>query len=195
MYLPMEMGFKDLDFSNGTWVGRGTVAMSHGPDGSVNVHFSVGDSKDEMGNITVWFDESGTAEQVKLHLIGGFRPSDLGRFPWARWIAVAWAAKQNVERGLDQDSAVDLIKKLNAARERQRTPRTTLNSKRGRPSLSEDFLRTVVSDYYDAISNGFRAPIQVIADKNHVSVTTARSWVSKARSRGLMPAGRRGRAG
>lgn len=60
--------------------------------------------------------------------------------------------------------------------------------------IPDEYLNRVVRAYHSAIAYGFQ-PAPTIAKDAGVSVHTARSWIKKARARGLMPPGRAGHTG
>jgi hypothetical protein len=66
---------------------------------------------------------------------------------------------------------------------------------RPREGLTDDFLRSVAANYAWAVSQGVR-PAPFIGDQTGYDVNTVRSWVKKARARGILaPAEKRGVAG
>lgn len=60
--------------------------------------------------------------------------------------------------------------------------------------IPDEYLRRVVRAYHSAVEHG-QAPAPAIAESTGASVNTVRSWVKKARQRGLMPPGRAGYTG
>lgn len=60
--------------------------------------------------------------------------------------------------------------------------------------ITREFLETVVTAYRLAILKGLH-PAPTIAELAHVSPKTVRKWVAKARERGVLPRGRKGRVG
>lgn len=70
--------------------------------------------------------------------------------------------------------------------------RLTYAPPRGR--IPDEYLRRVVKAYYSAAENGLH-PAPTIAADVGVQANTVRSWIKKARARGLMEPGQRGRTG
>jgi hypothetical protein len=58
----------------------------------------------------------------------------------------------------------------------------------------DDFYRQVAATY-SALASKIRAPAGVMADANHVPVTSVHRWVKQARRLGFLAPGQRGRAG
>lgn len=65
----------------------------------------------------------------------------------------------------------------------------------GNPKLVPDFYELVALQHGKLSGQGDENPSATMADINGVALSTAQGWVAKARSRGLLPPGRRGRAG
>lgn len=65
----------------------------------------------------------------------------------------------------------------------------------GTAKQDPDFYQRVALQHGRLIQQGDRNPSATIAQINGVALTTAQGWVAKARARGLLPPGRRGRAG
>ncbi len=65
----------------------------------------------------------------------------------------------------------------------------------GDPREDRDFYELVALQHAGHARNGDRNPSATIALTSGVPVSTAQGWVTKARSRGLLPPGRPGRAG
>lgn len=61
-------------------------------------------------------------------------------------------------------------------------------------ALSDEYLTRVVMAYHAAVDAG-RAPAPAIAADTGANVRTVRSWIHKARLRGLMAPGRAGQMG
>jgi hypothetical protein len=58
----------------------------------------------------------------------------------------------------------------------------------------DDFYRKVAA-VYSALAAQIRAPAAVMADANHVPLSTVHRWVKETRKRGFLAPGQRGRAG
>lgn len=65
----------------------------------------------------------------------------------------------------------------------------------GTAKQDPDFYQRVALQHGRLTQQGDTNPSATIADINGVALTTAQGWVAKARARGLLPPGRRGRAG
>ena len=65
----------------------------------------------------------------------------------------------------------------------------------GTAKQDPDFYQRVALQHGRLTQEGDKNPSATIAQINGVALTTAQGWVAKARTRGLLPPGRRGRAG
>lgn len=65
----------------------------------------------------------------------------------------------------------------------------------GTAKQDPDFYERVALQHGRLTQQGDKNPSATIAQINGVALTTAQGWVAKARARGLLPPGRRGRAG
>ncbi|MGK0714833.1 hypothetical protein ACR5KS_02005 [Leucobacter sp. W1153] len=65
----------------------------------------------------------------------------------------------------------------------------------GNPKQVPDFYELVALQHGKLSGQGDENPSATMAEINGVALSTAQGWVAKARSRGLLPPGRRGRAG
>ena len=65
----------------------------------------------------------------------------------------------------------------------------------GNPKQVPDFYELVALQHSKLSGQGDENPSATMADINGVALSTAQGWVAKARARGLLPPGRRGRAG
>lgn len=65
----------------------------------------------------------------------------------------------------------------------------------GDPKKSPDFYELVALQHGELTREGDRNPSATMAEINGVALSTAQGWITKARERGLLPPGRRGRAG
>ncbi|MEO7126777.1 MAG: hypothetical protein ABI382_13220 [Nakamurella sp.] len=63
------------------------------------------------------------------------------------------------------------------------------------PKRTPDFYELVALQHGQLTSQGDENPSATMADINSVALSTAQGWITKARTRGLLPPGRRGRAG
>lgn len=65
----------------------------------------------------------------------------------------------------------------------------------GDPKKTADFYELAALQHGHLAQQGDRNPSATMAQLNGVALSTAQGWVTKARERGLLPPGRRGRAG
>jgi len=65
----------------------------------------------------------------------------------------------------------------------------------GTGKTDPDFYQRVALQHGRLVQQGDRNPSATMAQLNGVALTTAQGWVAKARTRGLLPPGRRGRPG
>lgn len=65
----------------------------------------------------------------------------------------------------------------------------------GDPKKTPDFYELAALQHGRLAQQGDRNPSATMAQLNGVALSTAQGWVTKARERGLLPPGRRGRAG
>lgn len=65
----------------------------------------------------------------------------------------------------------------------------------GDPKKTPDFYELVALQHGELVNNWIKNPTEAIAGINGVPLATAKGWVTRARARGLLPPGRRGRAG
>ena len=73
--------------------------------------------------------------------------------------------------------------------------RATCSSLSATPQADPDFYERRRPPARPSHEQGDKNPSATIAQINGVALTTAQGWVAKARARGLLPPGRRGRAG
>jgi len=65
----------------------------------------------------------------------------------------------------------------------------------GDPKKNPDFYELVALQHGRLSREGDKNPSATMAEINGVALSTAQGWITKARDRGLLPPGRRGRAG
>ncbi|WP_447924578.1 hypothetical protein [Georgenia muralis] len=65
----------------------------------------------------------------------------------------------------------------------------------GDPKQTPDFYELVALQHGRLTANGDANPSATMAELSGVALSTTQGWVAKARARGLLPPGRRGRAG
>jgi hypothetical protein len=61
--------------------------------------------------------------------------------------------------------------------------------------VSYEFLQRVAQAYTALVAQGERAPAPRLAEQSGATVHAVRKWIFTARKRGIMPPGRRGKAG
>jgi hypothetical protein len=187
-----------------TWTGEGNVWAGRGTDGSVTVHWSLGRPDGRRGELRVWFDpEVGhRVSAVHLSLPDGLTPSGLGRFPWARWLTVADAARHFMDsdvpldpRIIETPESMAFANAVESARAGKRPPRGSSSSRPGRRGHPDSHYQEIARRYLALRQRGFRNPTARLAEEDRVSRSTAAGWVGGARKRGYLPPGRPGRAG
>ena len=65
----------------------------------------------------------------------------------------------------------------------------------GDAKQTPDFYELAALQHGKLAARGDRNPSATMAEINGVALSTAQGWVTRARARGLLPPGRRGRAG
>lgn len=65
----------------------------------------------------------------------------------------------------------------------------------GNPKRTSDFYEVVALQHASLVEDGDPNPTETLARFNDVPLVTAQGWVARARRKGLLPPGRRGRAG
>ncbi len=65
----------------------------------------------------------------------------------------------------------------------------------GNPKRTPDFYEVVALQHTRLVDDGEPNPTAKLAEMNRVPLSTAQGWVARARRKGLLPPGRRGRAG
>lgn len=65
----------------------------------------------------------------------------------------------------------------------------------GNPKRTPDFYEVVALQHTRLVDDGEPDPTARMAELSRVPLSTAQGWVARARSKGLLPPGRRGRAG
>ena len=189
-----------------TWKGEGNVSTNPGADGnSVHVQWSLGREDGRRGELQVWFDpaEHHRVSAVRLSLPDGLTPTDLQRFPWARWLAVADASRGLWNSGLRLDDPAffgkaepkALNSAVSAAREGRRPPRGLSATRPGRRGHPDKHYQDVALRYMSLRKEGITNPTAMLATEYVVSRSTAAGWVSEARRRGHLAPARRGRPG
>jgi hypothetical protein len=122
---------------------------------------------------------------------GGIRPSELNRFAWTRWAAVAEAHARLSSRYTVQ-RLTDLTATHTAV---DRDLGIAVQGRPGRRGNPPDFYPSVADRYRALCSDGLGKPVERLARERTVSRATAAGWVREARARGYLPPARKGRAG
>lgn len=65
----------------------------------------------------------------------------------------------------------------------------------GNPKRTTDFYEVVALQHARLVDDGEPNPTARMAEISRVPLSTAQGWVARARRKGLLPPGRRGRAG
>jgi hypothetical protein len=193
------------NFVPSTWQGEGNYWTGLGQDGSVVVNWSLGRPDGRRGELQVWFeaDSNQQVSAVRVSLPDGLTPSGLGRFPWARMMAIADSAHVLLTpnphlgslRFFDYPESLRLSDAVEAAREGKRPPRGSRGSRPGRRGHPDSFYQGIATEYLAMRQKGVTNPTAALGEKRHVSRSTAAGWVGRARQRGYLPPGRPGRAG
>lgn len=109
----------------------------------------------------------------------------------------AWGLKEFVPSGWPHGDPVEMLRqrsKSGKAQAPRRAKRYRLSVMPPNGELTDAYLSKVVKAYLSAVEHGL-APSPTIAADTGAQVRTVRSWIHKARQRGLMPPGVRGSAG
>jgi len=155
------------------------------PDGQAKGEFQVGLDP-----------ESGRATWVALKYPDGLTPTDLQRFPWSMFIAIADTAERGLRDHPLSESADELSRmtwaQLGGRRVRKRAKSPRRPGRRGHP---DSHYQEVARRYVELRQQGLRNPTLTIAKEWPASRDTVAGWVRGARERGFLPPARPGRAG
>ena len=176
------------------------MSRFHNEENMSEVIAWLGSSSDAV-RIFIVYDEDvdGKVTSVGLANPDGVSPAMLSRFPWKRFMLIA-----DVERRMSKFKfgSEELIahseqweEAVNAATEGRKIRSTDPLKRPGRRGHPDAHYKEIAARYLQLVSLGQTAPVKVIAEEYHVNRSTAAGWVGTARSSGLMPAGRRGKAG
>ena len=157
-------------------------------DHSVLVNWSIGEGPHEVGHLRVWFQpkDSTRINQTQLHLFRGMEVSDLRRFAWRRWIAVArfaYEAALNPSNGAKTMALVDGVKTSRAGTR----PSRSTGAKRGRKPKDDKFFEEVAARWNKASKEGSFSPTQDTALEMNYSRSAMGNHVKTARDKGLIP--------
>jgi hypothetical protein len=122
--------------------------------------------------------------EVRLVLPHGATASDVRRFGWTRWLAVADAISR--WRADDESAGEAITRAGTTALRKERILRARRPGRRGHP---DEFYRQIAARYVAVRAAGVRNPRVKMADEMHVSVHTVAGWIERARELGyLQPA-------
>jgi hypothetical protein len=149
------------------------------------------------GELQVELDpQTGRATWVGLRYADGLMPTDLQRFPWSTFLALADAADRGLRTGPLSEEADNLSEALSAQLSGRRRRKPTKGAKRpGRRGHLDSHYRAVADRYLELRSHGVTNPTATIAKERYASRNTVAGWVRGARDRGYLPPARPGRAG
>jgi hypothetical protein len=149
------------------------------------------------GELQVELDPiTGRAISVGLRYADGLMPTDLQRFPWATFLALADAADRGLRADPLSDEAEHLSETTWAQLKGTRLRKPKKDAKRpGRRGHPPEHYLSVANRYQELRSQGMTNPTATIAMESHVSRHTVAGWVRGARDRDYLPPARPGRAG
>lgn len=145
----------------------------------------------KTGEVTVRYDRAdGRPSSVRLDLAVGLTPTTLQRFPWARYLTVADAARHGIE---DRTDLGDVIRNAVGG---GRMPKSEADRKRPGPiGRGDEFYLGIAKRYRELRAAGVVNPTATIADQEGYSRSAAAGWVRKARQRGYLGNSQPGMAG
>jgi hypothetical protein len=119
--------------------------------------------------------------EVRLVVPHGATPSDIRRFAWQRWLAVAdavsrWRADDETASQAITNAGTDALRHEGALRPRRP----------GRRGHTDEFYKQVAERYVALVASGTRGPRKQLAAEMHVSADTAAGWLAAARDRGYL---------
>jgi hypothetical protein len=184
-------------------------------DGSVTISWTPGHHVRGHANLLVKLEANSIrAREIHLTSSEGLRASEVQRFAWGRWFAVADAARRLQPHGtryVRADDDVSLVPPyppqsylfarehldhtITAAIDRKRPPKTIHAKRPGRRGHPPEFYEEIASHYRELYRAGDRQPTKSIATAENVSRGTAAGWVGEARRRGLLGKARPGQPG
>ena len=176
------------------------MSRFHDEDNTSEVIAWLGSSSDAV-HIFVVYDTvvEGKVLSVGLKNNNGVSPAMLSRFPWKRFMLIADVERRmsKFEFGSEELMAHSEQWKeaVNAATEGRKMRATDPLKRPGRRGHPDAHYKEIAARYLQLLRQGETAPVKVIAGEYHVNRSTAAGWVGTARSKSLLPAGRRGRAG
>jgi len=138
---------------------------------------------------------------VSLWTRDGLTASDIKRFGWASWLAVADAVARTggdtTHSKWRSDDRFDphTVQGLTSRAYYESWNLSYRKKRPGRKGHEPEFYEGVAKRYLELRSEGVRNPTQRIADETHYSRNTVAGWVRKARVLGFLAPGRRGKAG
>jgi hypothetical protein len=198
------------------------VAPRRAPDGSIVLRFSAAVYPDDgsgrvdlkrmhrepsvlrdIGELHVGFDDTGQPRSVTLDMDDGLTPTDLQRFPWARWLRVADAYNRRppderpphpagFDAELDKDTSWGQA--TMALAEERGTPIAS-RKRPGRKGHPDQHYQDIARRYDQLVVAGARNPTAQLGQDLNYSRNTVAGWISTARKRGYLPPARHGRPG
>jgi hypothetical protein len=162
--------------------------------GQLGVHFAREDPDDPSSPL-------GAMDQVDLYLPGGLTPTDIRRFPWARWLEVADVMARLPDPQGDpswfqpEPRASTAGGKLKRAIYAEAGVKINLRGRPGRTGHGSEFYEEVAKRYTELMKAGVRSPTKTIAQERNYSRDTVAGWVRRARELNYLPKARKGRAG
>lgn len=152
----------------------------------------------QEAELQVQFDkQTGRPTWVGLLNPEGLTPTQLQRFPWARFLTVANAALRGLTEPAAPEDVVHLSDIFDAEAWNKPLPkrRPKIAKRPGRAGHPEEHFVSVAKRYAELVANGVSSPTMTIARERHVSRNTAAGWVSEARKRSYLLPAHPGRAG
>jgi hypothetical protein len=119
--------------------------------------------------------------EVRLILPSGAAPSDIRRFGWVRWLAVADAVAR--WRPNDDSLGVAITDAGTRALRLEGTLRKRRPGRRGHPA---EFYKKIADRYIDLTARGARNPRAQIASETGKSIDTVAGWLRRARELGYL---------
>jgi hypothetical protein len=131
--------------------------------------------EEQGATLTLFFDReralAGDAPLLEVRL----SPPTVGEFE-------PWRLLPNMSLYL-QYARASLAWKHDSADSALRALRQVSSTRRG---LSDDFLRAVAEIHESLVAEGEKYPVKALAKAQHVDVSTASRWISRARERGFL---------
>jgi len=114
--------------------------------------------------------------EIRLVFVDGATPSDIRRFGWMRWLAVAEAtARWSPD---DDNTGVAITAAGTKALRAEGVLRDRRPGRRGHP---HEFYKEIADRYIELVRQRVHKPRLTIANERHVSVDTVAGWLKRAR--------------